>query len=168
MVGVVSQKTMNRKLSQLLIASTFAVSLALAQTSSGTAPNPARFVQRRVNMLTTLLNLTSAQQAQATTIFTNSASADSTARVSLRTARTALNTAVKNNDANGIQQAASSIGTVTAQQAASDASAQAAFYQMLTPDQQTKYTAFEAAGHGGMATSGFRGHGPRPAPAPAN
>ena len=160
---------MNRKLCKLLLCSIFAVSLALAQTSSGAAPNPARFVQRRVNMLTTLLSLTSAQQAQATTIFTNSASADNTARASLRTAHTALNTAITNNDANGIQQAASTIGTVTAQQAASDASAQAAFYQILTPDQQTKYTAFQAAGHGGMATSGFRGRGGRPAPAaPAN
>jgi Spy/CpxP family protein refolding chaperone len=158
---------MNRKLSQFLISSTFAVSLALAQSSS-TAPNSARFVQRKVNMLTTLLSLSTAQQQQATTLFTTSASADSTARASLRAAHTTLNTAVKNNDANGIQQAAASIGSLTAQMAASDASAQAAFYQILTPDQQAKYTQFESSGHGGMIGSGFHGRGGRPAPPAPN
>ncbi len=159
---------MNRKLCQFLISSTFAASLALAQTSAP-APNPARFVQRRVQMLTTVLSLSTAQQQQATTILTNSAAADSTARASLRSANQALSTAIKNNDANGILQASATIGNLTAQQTSGDASAQAAFYQILTPDQQTKYTAFESAGHGGMATSGFRGRGGRPnAPAPAN
>jgi Spy/CpxP family protein refolding chaperone len=152
---------MNRKLSKFLISSTFAVSLALAQTS-GTAPNPGRFIQRRVTMLTTLLNLTAAQQQQATTIFTNSATADSTARASLRTAHQNLNTAVKNNDANGIEQAAATIGSVTAQTAANDAKAQAAFNQILTPDQQAKYAQWESTAHEGMATSGF--HGRRGAP----
>ena len=113
-------------------------------------------------MLTTLLSLTPAQQQQATTIFTNSAGADSTARASLKTAHQTLNTAVKNNDASGIEQAAATIGNVTAQTAANDAKAQAAFNQILTPDQQAKYAQWESTAHGGMATSGF--HGRRGAP----
>jgi Spy/CpxP family protein refolding chaperone len=153
---------MNNKLSRFLTASVFATSLVFAQgttpapgTGMHTPPSPATMAQRQVARLTMLLTLTAAQQQQATTIFTTSITADQAATTSMRTARTALNTAVTNNDVGGIQQAATTIGNLTAQTTVSDSQAKAAFLQILTPDQVTKYNQIGAAfGHGGF------GHGP--------
>jgi Spy/CpxP family protein refolding chaperone len=159
---------MNNKLSRFLTASVFATSLVFAQGTgaptpgTGTMPTPANMVQRQVARLTTLLTLTTAQQQQATTIFTASATADQAARTSVRTARTNLNTAIKNNDTGGIEQAATALGNLTAQTTANDSKAQAAFLQILTPDQVTKYSQLGPAGgpggfgHGG-GPSGYHG-----------
>jgi hypothetical protein len=75
----------------------------------------------------------------------------------MRTAHQTLNTAVKNNDAGGIEQAATMLGTLTAQQTTSDSKAQAAFLQLLTPDQLTKYNSLHP--FGGMGPMPF-GAGP--------
>src|SRR2546426_479505 len=61
-------------------------------------PSPAERTANRVARLTTLLTLTPDQQAQATTIFTNSQSAESGLLTAMRTARTALQAAVLKND----------------------------------------------------------------------
>jgi Spy/CpxP family protein refolding chaperone len=114
-------------------------------------------VQRRVSFLTTLLSLTAAQQQQATSIFTTAATAGATVFSSLKTARQSLETAVKNNDSATIDQVSATIGNSTAQRTANDAKADAAFYQILTADQQSKLTQFEAQG-GGFGP----GHGPGP------
>jgi Spy/CpxP family protein refolding chaperone len=148
--------------------------LLLAQTAPTNAPqppDPATMAQRRVQHLTTLLNLSAAQQQQATTIFTNAATAASAARNNMRSAHQALATAVKNNDAAAIDQAAAAIGTLTAQMTSAEAKANAAFYQILTPDQQSKLSQLEAErpgfglgmGPGGMGPRGMgrRGMGPR-------
>jgi Spy/CpxP family protein refolding chaperone len=151
---------MQSKLAKLLTVSVLATSFVFAQNQR-TPPDPATMVQHRVSRLTTLLTLTAAQQQQATTIFTAAATADQTARASLQTARQNLNTAIKNNDAGGIDQAATTIGSLTAQTTLSDAKAQAAFLQILTPDQVTKYNQLGAGGRGfgrgGPATEGFHG-----------
>jgi Spy/CpxP family protein refolding chaperone len=143
----------------LVLATALAASLLFGQ-ASGNAPNPANRVQHRVNFLTTLLNLTTAQQQQATSIFTGAASADKTMFGSMRAARQSLNTAVKNNDMAGIDQASTTVGNLTAQLTSAQAKADAAFYLILTPDQQAKLTQFESQEHGGfgrgMGPGGFR------------
>jgi Spy/CpxP family protein refolding chaperone len=118
--------------------------LALAQRPP---MDPAAMVQRQVERLTQTLSLTSAQQAQATTIFTAAQTTNQAAMTSLREAHTSLAAAIKNNDANAIATLSSQIGTLTAQMTATTAKADAAFYATLTPDQQAKYT--PGAGFGG-------------------
>jgi len=112
-------------------------SLLLAQGPGG-APDPAMMVQRQLQMLTSTLNLTSAQQQQATAIFTTAATSQSAMQNSMRSARQALDTAVKANDAAGMDKAAATVGNVTAQMTLARAKADAAFNQILTPEQQTK------------------------------
>jgi Spy/CpxP family protein refolding chaperone len=150
---------MKRTLAIFVFAAAFGVSALLAQTTGSNHGNRGNFVQHRVNYLTTLLSLTSAQQQQATTIFTNSASADTSVHTSMSAARQALKTAVESNDAGGIEQAAATIGTLTGETAANQAKADAAFYQILTPTQQAKLTQFESQSHGrmggGMGAEGF-------------
>jgi Spy/CpxP family protein refolding chaperone len=111
--------------------------MALAQTSA--TPDPAAMAQRQVTRLTRMLSLSSAQAGQATSIFTAEAAADQSAMTGLRQARTALATAIKANDTATISTTATTIGTLEAQLTATNAKAQAAFYLILTPDQQAKY-----------------------------
>src|ERR1700751_5009498 len=92
-----------------LLSSVVATSFALAQRS-GTPPTPAEIAQRRVNFLTTQLGLSTAQQQQATTIFTSSATAAATVRDSMKTARQSLSDAVKSNSTSAIDQIATTIG----------------------------------------------------------
>ena len=111
-------------------------------------PSPEKMVARRVSHLTTLLSLTTAQQADATTIFTSAQTALATARDNMRTARTALQAAVQKNDITGINAAATSIGTLTIQEVEVQAKADASLYALLTPDQKTKFDALGAHGGG--------------------
>jgi len=110
--------------------------LLLAQSPA--PPDPATRVQHHVTFLTNALSLTPAQQGQATTIFTNAFNNQSELHSSLKTAHQNLDTAVKNNDSAGIEQAANTIGTLTAQLTSAQAKADAAFYQVLNSDQQSK------------------------------
>ena len=127
----------------------FAASMVMAQEPGPNGPpDPATRVQRQVQHLTKALSLTPEQQQQATTIFTNAANGGSSIHDSMKTAHDSLQTAIKNNDQNGITQAATTIGNLTAQIVAAQAKAHAAFYQILTPDQQSKLNQFEGSGHG--------------------
>ena len=138
---------MKAALVALAVTSTFLI----AQTSPR---NPANMVAHRVDYLTTVLNLTAAQQQQATTIFTNAANAASGVHQGLKTARQSLQTAIAGNDSAGIDQAAATIGGLTTQLTSVEAKANALFYQILTSDQQSKLTKLEAS----------RGPGGRPGP----
>ena len=133
--------------------------LALAQH---TPPDPAMMAQRQVEHLTQRLSLTSAQQAQATTLFTDAQTANQSIMTNLRQAHTALAAAIKSNDTNAISTLTTQIGTLTGQMMANTAKADAAFYATLSPDQQAKYT--PGAGFGGGFGGGFGrgGRGPRP------
>ncbi len=142
---------MNKLISALL----FTATLVCAQPR--TPPDPATQAQREVQFLTKRLTLTAAQQATATTIFTNQFTADAATHASMKTARTALTTAIQTNNSNGIETTANEIGTLTAQLTVSDATAQAAFYAILTPAQQTAYNQ-HPAGMGGPRPMG-RGFG---------
>jgi len=123
-----------------------------------TPPTPTQQVANRVARLTTLLMLTSAQQAEATTIFTTEQTAVASVASGMHTARTALQTAVQGNDSAGISIAAGTIGTLTTTEVTAQATANAAFWAILTPTQQTQYkTLGGTGGYGGGGGFGPRG-----------
>ena len=124
-----------------------------------TPPDPAMMVQRQVTHLTQTLSLTTAQQGQATTLFTQAQTANQAVMTSLHDARTSLTAAIKSNDTNAIATLTAQIGTLTGQMMANTAKADAAFYATLTPDQQAKYT--PGTGGGFVGGGGFAGRGPR-------
>ncbi len=147
----------------LLVACVFAAPAAFAQEAdaASTTPNETgratNMVQHRVAYLTTVLSLTSAQQTQVTNILTNAHANQSTMHTSMKTAHTNLQNAIRSNDAAAMEQAANTIGTLSAQETLAHAKTEAAIYQVLTPDQQTKMAQLEIEGH-----HGERGFGPPP------
>jgi Spy/CpxP family protein refolding chaperone len=142
----------------MLLLVAIATTLLIAQPGP---PDPAKMAQHRIDFLTTMLNLTPAQQTQATQLFTNAEQGQVTTMQNMRTAHDALQTAVKNNDTAAIDQAATTIGNLSAQMTAAHAKADAAFLQILTPDQQAKFLQLQHRG------PGMRMHGPGPGgPAP--
>ena len=127
---------------------------------TATPPTPAQIVANQVARLTKLLDLTSTQQASATTIFTTEQTALATLRTSMQTARTALQTAIKSDDTATIGTEATQIGTLTGQEVLAQATAAGAFYAILTADQQTKYDTLGPLGGGPGGPGGFGGPGP--------
>jgi Heavy-metal resistance len=111
-------------------------------------PDPAQMVQHRVSFLTDKLGLSSSQQEQATTIFTNEMSAGSALRGQMKTAHQNLSAAVQKGDNAGIDQASSTIGNLTSQMIAAHSKAEAAFVQTLNPDQQKTYSEMHKGGWG--------------------
>jgi Spy/CpxP family protein refolding chaperone len=105
-------------------------------------------VQNQVARLTTLLSLTPAQASQATTIFTNAATAISTLQTTLSTDRDSLQTAIKSNATANIDQLSATIGTLTGQITSVQSKADAAFYAILTTDQQAKLDQLGGFGFG--------------------
>jgi hypothetical protein len=103
-------------------------------------PDVATIVAHEVSFLTSLLTLTTGQQTQATTFFTNALNSIAPLQTAITTAQTALATAVKANDTNGITAQATAIGTAQGQIVGIQAKADAAFYALLTADQKTKLT----------------------------
>src|SRR5205823_15053030 len=101
------------------------------------------------------LTLTPQQQQLATSIVAENANNAKAADHQMRTAHGNLEAAIRKNDSAGIEQAANTIGTLTTQMTVAHAKAQAAFYQILTPDQQAKMNDMESRHHG----MGWRGHG---------
>ena len=143
----------------LALTSVFAVPALFAQTTDTTSTPPsgsraANMVQHRVNYLTTVLSLTAAQQTQVTNILTSAATNRPTMHASMKSAHTNLQNAIHSNDAAAMEQAANSIGTLISQAALAHAKTEAAIYQVLTPDQQTKMSQLESEGHRGGR--GFR------------
>jgi len=94
--------------------------------------------------LTTLLALSAPQQEQATSLFAAAVTARKAIRDNMKTARQSLTTAIKNNDSTGIGQLSVALGNLTAQMTAAGASASAAFYQILTFEQQSMLTQFKS------------------------
>lgn len=132
-------------------------------TTPPTPPTPAQIAANQVARLTTLLDLNSTQQASATTIFTTEQSTLATLRTSMQTARTALQTAITSDDTTTIGTESTQIGTLTAQEVLAQASASAAFYAILTADQQSKYSTLGPLGGG---PGGFGGPGGPGGPGP--
>lgn len=151
---------MKRNLLHVLATGALALTAATAQLRPHATPDPATMATRQVDRLAKLLTLTTAQQSQATSIFTNAAITEAAVRTNLRTAQTALQAAITKNDTASIDNLSSQIGSFTGQELDSSSKAQAAFYSILTADQQAKYTALH--GPGGMGGPGgmHRGGGP--------
>jgi Spy/CpxP family protein refolding chaperone len=146
---------MKTKLSVFLLFAASAFAQTTGTTGTPHGPNVANMVAR----LTTILSLTSAQQTQATTIFTNEQTAVAPIQAQVKSAHTSLATAVKANDTATIDTVTAQVGTFEGQLMDIRSKAQAAFYAILTADQQTKYTSLHGmggfAGPGGPAA--FRG-----------
>jgi Spy/CpxP family protein refolding chaperone len=153
---------MKKTLLGAIALATFSTTFLPAQsTGTGTQPTTAQIVANRVARLTALLTLTTAQQTQATTIFTTEETALSTIRTSLQTAHSTLETAIKADDQTGIATQSTQIGTLTTQQVLAQAKADAAFYAILTSDQQTKYNTLQLVGLGGPGGGPGGPGGPR-------
>jgi Spy/CpxP family protein refolding chaperone len=118
---------------------TFGVICAGLSLAQRNPPDPAAMVQRQVERLTQTLSLTTAQQGQATTLFTTAQTANQPVMASLREAHNSLAAAIKSNDTASIASLSAQIGTLTGQMTANTSKADAAFYATLTPDQQAKY-----------------------------
>src|SRR5689334_12133646 len=127
------------------------------RTASGTAPDPATIIANQVARLTTLLDLTTAQAAEATTILTNAQSSVSTVQTTIQTDQTSLQTAITSNNTATIDQLAAAIGTLQGQALDIRSMAEAAFYALLTSTQQTKLTTLGGLGllGGGPAAGVF-------------
>jgi Spy/CpxP family protein refolding chaperone len=119
--------------------------------------DPAQMIQRRVTFLTDQLGLSSQQQQQATTIFTNAVNDERSSRSQVKAAHESLQAAITKNDSAAIDQAAGSIATLMAQLISAHAKAEAAFYQTLTADQQAKYAKMP---HRPLGMPGFYRGGP--------
>lgn len=128
-----------------------------AQDGDGPPPrfSPEQMIARRVSRLTTVLTLSSAQQTQAAAIFSDEEASSKTIRNSMRAAHRALQTAIQNNDAAGITTQATQIGALTTQEIESRSKAEAAFYALLSADQQAK---FKQLHEGGPMGGGVGGH----------
>ncbi|HXY09432.1 MAG TPA: Spy/CpxP family protein refolding chaperone [Terriglobales bacterium] len=119
------------------------ISLPLsAQTPA--PPSAGEMAHHQVKTLTALLNLTSVQQEQANEIYANAAKAEQTWLEAERKAREALRAAAKNNDASTIDHVSAALGQSMARSTAIRAKADAAFYQILTPEQQSKLSDLES------------------------
>lgn len=146
----------------LLKVTAFLALTGVVMAQQGNPPDPAKMGQHRIEFLTKQLSLTAQQQQQATTIFGEIGNNAKATHDQMRTAHDNLKTAIQKNDAAGIEQAANAIGSLNTQMILAHAKAQAAFYQILTPEQQAKMNDLES--HRGMGRRhgfgrGF-GHGP--------
>jgi Spy/CpxP family protein refolding chaperone len=96
-------------------------------------------VQRHVNHLATVLSLSPDQKQKATEIFTNAAKENAPVFADLRSERKSLRMAAeKNESADAIKQFSDKIGSDVAQMATNEATAGKQFYQVLSPEQQSK------------------------------
>lgn len=137
----------------------FTSMLAPAQSTTHTPPTPAQIVANQVARLTKLLDLTTTEQASATTIFTTEETALAAIRTSMHTARTALQADIKSGNTADITTQAATIGSLTTQEVEAQATASASFYAILTADQQSKYETLGPLGPGGPGGPGGRGPG---------
>lgn len=157
---------MNR-FAKFAIVAVMSITAAVAQIRlmdhSGNGPSqnndPATMIANRVAFLKALLTLTDAQVTQATKIYTDQLAAETTLRASLDTARTSLTAAVKSNSTATIASLSSEIGTLNGKMTLADATADAAFYALLTADQKTKFDALNGQDGGGRGPGGPGGPG---------
>jgi periplasmic protein CpxP/Spy len=146
---------MKKTIITLVLTCAFATPALFAQTSDAAPSAPtqatrsAKMAQHWVNYLTTVLSLTPAQQTQVTNIISSAATSKSNASSSRKTARTNLQNAIHSNDAAAMEQAANSMSSLIAQKMLARAKVEAAIYQVLTPEQQTKMAQLETEVHHG-------------------
>jgi Spy/CpxP family protein refolding chaperone len=156
------ETTMRKQFVVILVLMAFASVLLIAQihSTSPSPPSAAERAQHHLQFLTTALSLTAAQQQQATAIMNSAATAEDAAHANMKAAHETLHAAIKTNDPGAIDQAAAVIGNLTAQTTAIHAKAMAAFYQILTPEQQTKLDQLHQQGPHGMGSMSVHIMGP--------
>ena len=99
-----------------------------------------------LKFLTNYLSLTAAQQTQAQTIFTTERQNSKSVMTDLKTQRQAVEAAIEaGQTAEQVTQLAAAEGPLMAQEAGFHAAAQAQFWALLTPDQQTKLKALRTS-----------------------
>ncbi len=147
-----------KKLVTLVLATMIAIPL-FGQTSPK-PPTPAERAQHQVKALTTLLSLTSAQQQQATTIYISAAKAEQAIHQSEKDVQESLHSAIKNNDTATIDEISSTLAQSMAQSTSIKAKADAAFYQILSVEQQSKFSDLESQHLGGLDGPGGPGGPP--------
>jgi LTXXQ motif family protein len=139
----------------------FAPFLTHAQTATThTPPTPTQAAANKVTRLTKLLDLSTSQQTEATGYFTTEETTLATVRTALHTAHTALEADIKTANSADIVVQAKAIGTLTTEEVQARATADAAFYAILSGDQQTKYEAIGPRGGFGGGPGGPGGPGP--------
>jgi Spy/CpxP family protein refolding chaperone len=106
-------------------------------------PKNANKQTKYLNSLTALLSLTSAQNQQIAAVYTGAVATRLSLQASIKTARKSLHTAVKNYDSGSISQSVATLGNLLVQHMSNGAMANAAVYQMLTPEQQTKLSQYQ-------------------------
>jgi Spy/CpxP family protein refolding chaperone len=144
------RKTMRTILSKAFLF--MAVTSIFVAAQHGNPADSAQMVQHHVDFLTQELSLTPQQQQTATTLLTEFHNNAKAVHEQLRTAHENLQAAIQKNDTSAIEQISNSIGNLTAQQTMAHAKAMASFYQILTPEQQSKFA--EVVHHG----MGMHGH----------
>jgi Spy/CpxP family protein refolding chaperone len=122
---------MKRKLIGFAAVAALATGIVLAQ-----APRHGR--QHRLEMLSTVLNLTDAQKEQAKSIFGEAEQASKPVRQQLRDGHQAIAQAVKAGDEAQIDALAKAQGTLMGQMAAIHSKAFSKLYAILTPEQKEK------------------------------
>ena len=131
----------------------------LAQTKP-TPPNPSEMAKHQVKSLTTPLSLSSAQQQQATTIYTSAAKGEQAIRKSEKDGHEGVRSGIKNNDTATIDQISRTLAASTAQWTAIKAKADVNFCQILTPEQRTKLSELESQQMGPLDGPGGPGGPP--------
>lgn len=126
---------------------------AVFARQGGNRPDPAAFVARRVQHLTTLLDLTPSQVTAATTAFTAAATANATLETQLRAAHQTLKADIEGGSGNVASDAAT-IGNLEGQIVANNAVAEKTFRGSLTSVQQDKLKALGPQGSGGRFAAG--------------
>jgi Spy/CpxP family protein refolding chaperone len=106
-------------------------------------PKNATKQTKYLNSLTALLSLTSGQKQQISAIYTGAVATRGSIQTSIKTTRKALHTAVKNYDSGAISQSVATLGNLLVQHITNGAMANAAVFQILTPDQQVKLSQYQ-------------------------
>lgn len=161
---------MNRILKAASIGVLF-TGLVFAQRSFGpldsTPPDPATITAHEVSRLATLLDLTTAQATQITSILTSAQTSIVNIHTSLTTQQTALTTAIKGNDTATIDTVSAAMGINQGKILDLNSKAEAAIWALLTTAQQTKLTTLGGLGLIGGGPAGIGGPG-RPGRGPAH
>jgi Spy/CpxP family protein refolding chaperone len=120
-------------------------------------------LERRLEMLATVLSLTEAQKAQAKTIFEAEQTALQTLQDQVRAANEALRDSVASNRTDTeIDTLAETVGSLHGRRLAIQTKAAAQFYRILTPEQREKQNTLRRGmgmpgmGPGGMAPGPMR------------
>jgi Spy/CpxP family protein refolding chaperone len=107
-------------------------------------PHGARKQAKYISFLTELLSLSPGQRAETVSIFAAAGTAGSELKPSAKANKKSLGASTGANDAARISKASLEIGKLAAQRHTIDAKASAAFFQILTPDQQETLTKFRS------------------------